>query len=62
MSLRFGRRTRRGRKRRQALYARLEAGKSIEPGDIDAAVRMGVGPRKPARATAIRWRCSRRLA
>jgi phosphate starvation-inducible PhoH-like protein len=26
----------------QALYERLEAGKSIEPGDIDAAVRMGV--------------------
>jgi phosphate starvation-inducible PhoH-like protein len=26
----------------QALYDRLEAGKSIEPGDIDAAVRMGV--------------------
>jgi phosphate starvation-inducible PhoH-like protein len=26
----------------QALYGRLEAGKSIEPGDIDAAVRMGV--------------------
>jgi len=26
----------------EALYARLEAGKSIEPGDIDAAVRMGV--------------------
>jgi phosphate starvation-inducible PhoH-like protein len=28
----------------EALYARLEAGKSIEPGDIDAAVRMGGGP------------------
>jgi phosphate starvation-inducible PhoH-like protein len=42
----------------QALYDRLEAGKSIEPGDIDAAVRMGVKPRKPARATATRWRCS----
>ncbi len=26
----------------QALYERLEAGKSIEPGDVDAAVRMGV--------------------
>jgi phosphate starvation-inducible PhoH-like protein len=28
----------------RALYARLEAGKSVEPGDIDAAVRMGGAP------------------
>jgi hypothetical protein len=37
----------------QALYARLEAGKSIEPGDIDAAVRMGGENRGNRRA---RWR------
>lgn len=27
----------------EGLYARLEAGKTVEPGDIDAAVRMGAG-------------------
>ena len=43
----------------RALYGRLEPGRGLEPGDIDATMRMGPWAAAPAPARATRSRCSR---
>ena len=43
----------------RGLYARLEQGRGVGPGDVDAAIRMGAGAGRGPRPAAASWRCSR---